>query len=771
MAFQVSAGVEVKEIDLTNVVPAVSTSIGGYAGHFRWGPINEIKLIGSETDLASEFGKPDTSSLYGRSFFTASSFLKYGSALKVVRAEASGALNAASSSPGGRITSILIASAPAGGEAVDGLSSPNFNALIGAIDSPAILGGNNFTVVSNSGSGATITPVYEISSASVASAGSGYETDDSGEVTVDLGENQTAVLEVTDGGSDGIPASLAVKAGKNVSLNSPTFFSNVATSSVANSSVGSDGSTGSGLQVNITYKLASFTIGEGGSGYSTTAFYGAGGDFSPLSTGTVDLGDSPGLRIFKNGEEIYPSFKLEKGFADSPARRYIQPVITTAQANTATLIKNDDNFDSLKSGLGNGVVYSRYAGAIGSDTNVYVVDNSNANSLALSSGTLVNASFDSSPSASEYHILITSTNDEVTGNGTVETEVEKWPFLGTASTAKKEDGTNNYFQDVINRGSEWVYIPGTLAAGKYDLANGADGTRNVGGITTGLDLLADSETVDVNLLFTESDADGDNTLGNKVAAIATSRKDCVAFVGVPVEDTANENDPLTKVKEFKATLSAPDSYGVIGSGAAYVYDKFNDRFLYIGTQGHLAGLCANTDQVAETWFSPGGFNRGQLRGVTKLAFNPTKIQRDELYKAGINPIVSFPGQGTVLFGDKTLQAKPSAFDRINVRRLFITLEKAIATAAKFQLFELNDEFTRATFRNLVEPFLRDVQGRRGITDFLVVCDETNNTGQVIDSNRFVADIFIKPARSINFITLNFIATRTGVEFSEIVGSN
>ena len=208
----------------------------------------------------------------------------------------------------------------------------------------------------------------------------------------------------------------------------------------------------------------------------------------------------------------------------------------------------------------------------------------------------------------------------------------------------------------------------------------------------------------------------------------------------------------------------------MGSTSAYIYDKYNDQFLYIGTQGHLAGLCANTDRVAEAWFSPGGFNRGQLKGVTKLAFNPKKATRDELYKAGINPIVTFPGQGTVLFGDKTLQSKPSAFDRINVRRLFITLEKAIATAAKFQLFELNDEFTRASFRNLVEPFLRDVQGRRGITDFLVVCDETNNTGQVIDSNRFVADIFIKPARSINFITLNFIATRTGVEFSEIVGT-
>ena len=184
----------------------------------------------------------------------------------------------------------------------------------------------------------------------------------------------------------------------------------------------------------------------------------------------------------------------------------------------------------------------------------------------------------------------------------------------------------------------------------------------------------------------------------------------------------------------------------------------------------MAGLCANTDNVADAWFSPAGYNRGNLRSVTKLAFNPNQASRDTLYKAQINPIVSFPGQGILLFGDKTGQTKPSAFDRINVRRLFIVLEKAIATASKFQLFELNDEFTRAQFRNLIEPFLRDVKGRRGITDFLVVCDETNNTGQVIDTNRFVADIYIKPARSINFITLNFVATRTGIDFSEVVGS-
>ena len=223
--------------------------------------------------------------------------------------------------------------------------------------------------------------------------------------------------------------------------------------------------------------------------------------------------------------------------------------------------------------------------------------------------------------------------------------------------------------------------------------------------------------------------------------------------------------------QWNYTISgiASTSYAVLDSTAIYTYNKYADKYIWIPACGHVAGLCANTDDVAEPWFSPAGYNRGQLLGITKLAYNPKQAERDELYKARINPIVSFPGQGTILFGDKTAQAKPSAFDRINVRRLFIVLEKAIATAAKYQLFELNDQFTRAMFRNMTEPFLRDIKGRRGVTDFLVVCDETNNTGEVIDTNRFVADIYIKPARSINFITLNFIATRTGVEFSEIVG--
>ena len=254
--------------------------------------------------------------------------------------------------------------------------------------------------------------------------------------------------------------------------------------------------------------------------------------------------------------------------------------------------------------------------------------------------------------------------------------------------------------------------------------------------------------------------------------IATGRKDCVAFVSPARADVVGVANAITQtnnVKSFAEGLPST-SYAVIDSGYKYMYDRYNDVYRFVPLNGDTAGLCARTDSIADAWFSPGGFNRGQIRGAVKLAFNPNQAQRDDLYKGRINPVVSFPGQGTVLFGDKTAQLKPSAFDRINVRRLFIVLEKAVSTAAKFQLFEFNDEFTRAQFRNLVEPFLRDVQGRRGLTDFSVICDDTNNTGDVIDRNEFRADIYIKPNRSINFIQLNFVATRSGVAFSEVAGS-
>ena len=310
------------------------------------------------------------------------------------------------------------------------------------------------------------------------------------------------------------------------------------------------------------------------------------------------------------------------------------------------------------------------------------------------------------------------------------------------------------------------------------LKNGTDDYAvTAGELQIGYDEFKDVETVDVNLILGGKGGGDGNTASTQdthvtmLTALVEDRKDCVAFVspyraatvGVSSSNTATEN----VVEAFD--LCPSSSYVVFDSGYKYMYDKYNDVYRYVPMNGDTAGLCAYTDNVADPWFSPAGLNRGNVRGAIKLSYSPKKSERDQLYRARVNPVVDFPGQGVVLFGDKTALSKPSAFDRINVRRLFLVLEKAIATAAKFQLFEFNDEFTRASFRNLVEPFLRDVQGRRGIFDFRVVADDTNNTGEVIDRNEFIGDIYIKPARSINFITLNFVAVRTGVEFEEVVG--
>ena len=585
MAFQVSPGVAVKEIDLTNVIPAVSTSIGGFSGYFKWGPIGTVELISSENQLSKVFGKPDSEAIIAEPYFQAASFLNYGTSLKVVRAgtSAAGWLNASSS----------------------GTDSPDLSDLF-------------------------------------------------------------------------IP--------------NETDFEDVRSSNVSTDDVVARyaGAFGNGLRVYIFNK-------------------------AQFENATGARSDSPPF-----GDNI------------------------TAEAAAAAGV------------------------------------------------------FDAAPEAGEIHVAVIDADGNWGEKGVV---VEKFANLGISKTAKKADGTNNYFKTAINKSSEFIYYtksdataltvtdvtghdatagydsPNTEASlfKKYTLGGGADASSlTTGDIEAGLDVLGDAETEDVNLLFSQIASSG-GVLQNKAHAVAIARKDAVAFLSPHVGATrgVTESAALANVKTFAdSTITnrgTDGSYGVMDSSALYIYDKYNDVFRYIPANGHIAGLCANTDSVADAWFSPAGFNRGSLRNVVKLAYNPKKADRDELYKRGVNPISAFPGQGIVLFGDKTAQSKPSAFDRINVRRLFITLEKAISTAAKFQLFELNDEFTRATFRNAVEPFLRDVQGRRGITDFLVVCDETNNTGQIIDTNQFVADIFIKPARSINFITLNFIATRTGVDFAEVAG--
>ena len=382
----------------------------------------------------------------------------------------------------------------------------------------------------------------------------------------------------------------------------------------------------------------------------------------------------------------------------------------------------------------------------------------------------------------EIHVAVIDEDGFITG--TPNTVIERFAGLSKATNAKDESGATLYYRDVIFNNSKYVYAMNTNSAtwgveanathqfavdqsNGFSFVAGSDGIPTDANVISAFAQFSSSDNVDISLVMAGG---GSATVAANVISLAGGRRDCVAFVS-PALANVQAADPVSAVVNYRnnALANVSSSFAVMDSGWKYQYDKYNDTYRWVPCNGDTAGLCARTDQDRDPWFSPAGFNRGQLKNVIKLAFNPSQAQRDVLYKAGVNPVVSFPGEGTVLFGDKTLQGKPSAFDRINVRRLFIVLEKAIARAAKAQLFEFNDEFTRAQFVNLVEPFLRLVQGRRGIYDFRVVCDESNNTPEVIDRNEFIGDIYVKPAKAINFIQLNFVAVRTGVAFDEIVG--
>jgi hypothetical protein len=458
------------------------------------------------------------------------------------------------------------------------------------------------------------------------------------------------------------------------------------------------------------------------------------------------------------------------------------------------LIKNKDAYDLMSTGIVD-AFYARCPGSLGDSLSVQLfhADNISNTTIAATNklyfanlpGTTTWASDVSSITYTndEVHVIVYDKNGEFTGvKGTV---VETFEGLSFNADAKTVSGASNYWKDAINVGSQYIFVGDTTDAqtltnntysldgnsnGLYTFTAGADGTRSIANVTTALDLFADSETVEVSLLFAEAfEDDTVSAINDKLADLASTRKDCMAFLSAPLEIYSLSTDAtkLAEVISAKESVSPLSSFVVFDSSPVYVYNKYADKYEWVPACGHMAGLCAYTDNVADAWFSPAGYNRGQLRGVVKLAYNPVQGDRDELYSNNINPIVNVAGQGVVLLGDKTGQTRPSAFDRINVRRLFISLQKACATTAKFQLFEFNDQFTRNTFINTIEPLLRDVQSRRGVTDYKIVCDETNNTAQVIDTNRFVADIYIKPARSINYITLNFIASRTGISFSEV----
>jgi hypothetical protein len=485
-----------------------------------------------------------------------------------------------------------------------------------------------------------------------------------------------------------------------------------------------------------------------------------------------------------------------------------------ATSNTAGIqINNSDVFQYtyLTPGSGNtyGPFVARYPGALGNSIQVDVFDANNASLFANATfttggitrnwNTIVNSTPGTSAYANtqngandEFHIVVSDAGGLFTGiKGTI---LETYPFVSKASDAAL-NGNSSYYKQVIFNSSKYIQAMdpvdyantsstwGKLASGvnfarigntttgntTIVLSRGSDDIGTDANTTTAFSLFTNKEYVDISLVLTGG---ADTTVQQYVIDnISTSRADCVTFLSPPQSAVVNQaGSEVTNIQTWLGQLSRSTSYAVVDSGWKYMYDTYNQTYRWIPLNGDIAGLCVYTDTVRDAWFSPAGFNRGSIKNAVKLAWNPNKAYRDQLYTQGVNSVVSFPGQGTVLFGDKTLQSKPSAFDRINVRRLFIVLEKAIAKAAQFSLFEFNDEFTRAQFVALVSPFLREIQGRRGITDFRVVCDTTNNTPQIIDSNQFVGDIYIKPARSINFIQLNFVAVGTGVDFTTIVGS-
>ena len=476
-------------------------------------------------------------------------------------------------------------------------------------------------------------------------------------------------------------------------------------------------------------------------------------------------------------------------------------------------VNNSDVFQYsyLTSGAGNnyGSFMARYPGALGNSIQVDVFDSSNAAAFAaatLTSGGITRnwtSVASSTPGTSsyvaaqagandEFHIVVTDAGGLITGSkGQI---LETYQFLSKASDAAL-NGNSNYWKQVIadnskyifgvdavdyaNTNTTWGKIAANVNFGRIQntaygnttivLANGKDDVGSDGNTINGFSFYTNKENQDISLVLTG----GNSTTVQQyvIDNIVNSRADCVAFLSPPQSAVVNQaGNEAANINTWLGTLARSTSYAVVDSGWKYMYDKYNQTYRWIPLNGDIAGLCVYTDTTRDAWYSPAGFNRGRIKNVVRLAWNPNKTYRDQLYAQGVNPVNAFPGQGVVLFGDKTLQAKPSAFDRINVRRLFIVLEKAIARAAQYSMFELNDEFTRAQFVALVTPFLRDIQGRHGITDFKVVCDSTNNTGQVIDSNQFVGDIYIKPSRSINFIQLNFVAVGTGVDFTTVVGA-
>jgi hypothetical protein len=842
MPFQVSPGVNVSEIDLTTIVPSVSTSIGAFAGVFRWGPIGQRILIDSETALVTRFGKP--TNLNAETFFTAANFLGYTNALYVSRAA-----NTTGSSPS--ITARAQANSSTIRLTTGNTSNLNTDlyVLTSTSNNVTVAGAAKILSIANSST-------FTISQSSDVSVVSGSNTYVSA-ITINTDVNSSNIVTLSSGNTSNLAVGFVITASTNNSVVNSSVYAYITAITNSTAIQVSDDVIVANGSANVTFTQAGVVDIQFISNTAFNALANTGtisniadqivksdadftlqdgsfdSDLALIARYPGDAGNSLRVSVCGNSAGYTSEINLDS-YGTSTS------LVTTINSNTATITISaanlalaEANVTSLSSlinvtdklQIGNTTVGYQYLKV----TSISSTSNSSAgvitlgfeDKLKLSSSftytdTAVNRYWefhnivDEAPGQSQYHaefgnssvnsdelhIIIVDENGKFSGvPGTI---LEVYKGLSRGTDAKTIDGGVNYYKTVINESSQYIWVANDLSGATSNTAeNLTSSTLDVQSLTFSMgrdgadeanvpltvlasayDLFQSAEDVDISLVLTGK-SNGFYLANYLVDNLAETRKDCVVFCSPEKNDVvpsyvsggssvSNFGQQADNIIDFRSNLRST-SYSVIDSGYKYQYDRYNDIYRWIPLNGDVAGLCARTDNTNDPWWSPAGFNRGQIKNLVKLAFNPRKAERDALYKEGVNPVVTFPGQGTILFGDKTMLAKPSAFDRINVRRLFIVLEKAISTASKFTLFEFNDEFTRSQFKNLVIPYLRDVQGRRGITDFLVVCDDSNNTPEVIDRNEFVGDIYIKPARSINFIQLNFVAVRTGVQFSEIVG--
>ena len=818
---QLSPGVQIREIDLTTTTNPQQDNVGVVVGPFARGPINDPTTISTERQLVETFGKP-TKDNY-EYWYAAASFLQYGGVCRVIRSDNSNIFNAANelgsgatataSIDGGAIDEITVTNAGTGyANAIATIIPDGANAGTGAQLSVTIEEGSITGItVTAGGSGYTGSPTVQIKAygpkvrnesdyeSSVESGTNIYQwaAKDAGELSNSLR------VYITDAGAD----QAVVLKQPGAAAQEPEFVKGEAVS------VDGEDKDAKVFSYVVEFKLAATNL-LSGFDVGDTVNYTDGSNtasgkvvYWSRATRTLQLTAVSGIAIPTTGVLFVgasAAAATSKGTVSSIKRK----LSIVLDAGSQLFQKDDTIADTNSTNIDISTAKAAYG-----ETEIY--PGLPWVTLAQRPGTSPFVT-DRGGSNDEIHIAVFDGDGKISGQPN--TLLEKFLYVSKASNAKGLEGQNNYYKDVVNGRSEYIWwgahpdaaelydvassvsgawgqeadthfdivrrdISNTengLTAGttngwtsfNYDFEGGyQDYTATLGDLTQSYDLVSDPETEDVDFIIMGPSL-GDDTAAKAahLISIVNSRKDCLAFISAPKEDVVNisNTDTVTEnLTEFFDQLQS-SSYTIFDSGYKYTYDKYNDTYRWVACNADIAGLCVETSITNESWYSPAGFSRGRIRNIVKLAYNPRKAQRDLLYASRINPIVTFPGEGTVLFGDKTAQGFASAFDRINVRRLFLQLESIIGAAAKTQLFELNDEATRSTFINLVEPYLRDVEGKRGITEFLVVCDERNNPADAIDRGEFYAEIYVKPTRTINYITLSFVATRTGVSFSEVI---